>query len=249
MSQPSTTTEQRAALSAGTSADAIYAMVARLLASRWTDRGTLLDVGCGRGDLWPFVKPQFDRYIGVDVLRYEGFPADGQFEKLDLDTGRVPFPDASADVVCGVETIEHLENPRAFARELTRLCRPGGWIVITTPNQLSWLSKFTLLVKNQFNAFGPANYPAHITALLQIDLQRIARECGWEQIGFGYSLSGRIVFTSRCLPGWVSRMAPRAFSDNIAVIGRRAPADAAASGPAPTATLPAAPADSAPSHA
>ena len=45
---------------------------------------------------------------------------------------------------------------------------------MTTPNQLSLLSKMTLLFRGQFNAFqeGPGLYPAHRTALLEIDLLR-----------------------------------------------------------------------------
>ena len=128
-------------------------------------------------NLWPFVKDRFTKYIGVDVLKYDGFPEAGEFHKIDLDTGRATLSDGVAEVVVGVETIEHLENPRAFARELNRLCRPGGWIIITTPNQLSFLSKLTLLLKNEFNAFQASSYPAHITALLEVDLRRIATEC------------------------------------------------------------------------
>ena len=48
-----------------------------------------------------------------------------------------------------METIEHLENPRAFVRLLTRLARPGGWVIVTTPNQHSLLSKGTFLLRGQ----------------------------------------------------------------------------------------------------
>ena len=123
------TVEQRAERSRGTSAAAIYEMVAAALPSRPVG-GTLLDVGCGRGDLWPFVRERFARYAGADVLKYDGFPAGGEFYAVDLDSGRVPLPDGFADVVAAAETIEHLENPRAFVRELTRLARPGGWVVV-----------------------------------------------------------------------------------------------------------------------
>lgn len=79
----------------------------------------------------------------------------------------------------GKINIEHLENPRAFIRVLVRLTKPGGWVFVTTPNQLSLLSQMTLMLKNQFNAFqeAPSLYPAHITALLEIDLIRITTEC------------------------------------------------------------------------
>jgi SAM-dependent methyltransferase len=214
-------TVERARQSGGTSSDAIYRMVVRALSGRHPGGGLLVDVGCGSGNLWRVLADRFERYIGADVVRYHGFPADGAFCPVDLDAQRVLFPDATADVVAAVETIEHLENPRAFLRELVRLVRPGGWVVVTTPNQLSLLSKMTLLFKNQFNAFQDGSYPAHLTALLEIDLRRIATECGLTDVAVAYSERGRIAGTSWHYPSLVSRFCPRAFSDNIVMLGRK----------------------------
>jgi SAM-dependent methyltransferase len=221
--EPASSVAIRARQSRGTSSDAIYQMVARSLETRHEGGGLLLDVGCGAGNLWRFLANRFDRYLGVDVVRYEGFPADGAFYPIDLDTQRVSLPDGTADVVAAVETIEHLENPRAFFRELVRLARPGGWIVVTTPNQLSLLSKLTLVLKNQFNAFQEAEggYPSHLTALLEIDLRRIAAECGLDDVAIRYSGQGRIPGTPWHYPALFSRCYPRAFSDNVLVIGRK----------------------------
>jgi hypothetical protein len=101
-------------------------------------------------------------------------------------------------MMVSVKTIEHLENPRSFMRrQLARLARPGGPAIVTTPNQLSPLSKTTLVLKNQFNAFQekPGLYPAHLTALLEVDLLRIATECGLVRSTIRYTDSGRIPFT------------------------------------------------------
>lgn len=216
----SATTEERAKQSLGTSGRAIYEMAAAALAGRHPGGGTLLDVGCGRGEFWPFVKDRFAQYVGADVVRHDGFPAGGEFHAVDLDTGRVPLPDGAADVVAAVETIEHLENPRAFARELTRLARPGGWVVVTTPNQLSWLSKMSLVVKNNYPAFAGNTYPAHLTALLEIDLRRIAGECGWTEVAVAFSKSGRLPGVAWHWPRWASAALPRALSDNVLILGR-----------------------------
>lgn len=211
----------RARASEGTSSPAILAAVARALAPRHPGGGVLLDVGCGVGNLWSVLRSRFDRYAGADVVRYDGFPAEGTFHLIDTDTGRVDFPTDAADVVCAVEAIEHVENPRGFARELTRLVKPGGWLVVTTPNQLSLLSKLTLLFKNEFSAFRAGSYPAHLTALLEVDLRRIAAECGWAEVAVGYTRHGRIPGTARHWPCTLARLAPRAFSDNVVVVARR----------------------------
>lgn len=212
--------ECRARQSRGTSADSIYRMVARCLGERAAS-GVLLDIGCGTGALRPYVRERFNRYIGADVVRYDRFPPDAEFVRVDLDSGRVPLPDGSADVVAAVETIEHLENPRAFVRELTRLANPGGWVVVTTPNQLSLLSKMTLLLRNEFNAFRAGSYPAHLTALLEVDLYRIAGECGLADVRTAFSESGRVVLTPWMYPGLLSRAFPRACSDNVLIAGRK----------------------------
>lgn len=214
-----TDVEARARLSLGTSAGPIYRTVAALLAERHVG-GVLVDVGCGTGNLRRALGNRFVRYAGADVVRYEGFPTDGDFHTIDTATGRVQLGDGVADVVAAVETIEHVENPRAFARELTRLCRPGQWVLVTTPNQLSLLSKLTLLLRHEFNAFRAGSYPAHLTALLEVDLRRIAGECGWTDLTIRYTGEGRIPGTSRHYPRWLSRLFPRALSDNVALVAR-----------------------------
>jgi SAM-dependent methyltransferase len=196
-------------------------MVAEALDGRHPGGGVLLDVGCGTGDLWAYLCGRFDTYQGADVVRYNAFPADAEFYSVDLDAQRLSFPDGAADVVAAVETIEHLENPRAFLRELVRLLRHGGWVVVTTPNQLSLLSKLTLLVKNQFNAFQDNNYPAHLTALLEGDLRRMAAECGLGEVAVRYSQHGRIPGTTWHYPRFLSRWLPRALSDNVVLVGRK----------------------------
>lgn len=217
MTQPSV--EDRARASLGASGEAIYRMVAAAIATRHPGGGTLLDVGCGSGRLWPFVRERFERYVGVDAVRYDGFPAEGEFHAADLDAQALPVADA--EVVAAVETIEHLENPRAFVRSLVAAARPGGWVIVTTPNQLSLLSRATLVAQGEHNAFRDASYPAHITALLEVDLRRIAAECGLQEVAVAYSARGRVAGTGKHYPGWLSRLWPRGLSDNLLLAGRK----------------------------
>ena len=123
-------------------------------------------------------------------------------------------PDLFADAVVAAEIIEHLENPRALMRELVRVAKPGGAVVLTTPNQLSLLSLLTLIFKHRFAAFQDVHYPAHLTALLEIDLTRIANETGLTDIEIEYSRQGRIPKTPWHYPQAMSRLWPRGLSDN-----------------------------------
>ena len=214
--------DEHARLSLGSSHEAIYRMVRRALAARRITGECFIDVGCGGGQLRPFVQDRFARYVGMDGVRFDGFPADAEFHQLDLD-GRSPLPadDASADVAAAVETIEHVENPRALARELVRLVKPGGWIILTTPNQRSLLSLVTLITKGRFSAFQDSNYPAHITALLDVDLLQIGSEIGLTDAAIEYTRHGRVPLTPRHYPTALSTLFPRALSDNLLYIARK----------------------------
>ena len=212
--------EARARQSLGSSHDAIYRLVDEALEARGIRGGRLIDVGCGGGSLWRVLQPRFDSYCGVDAVRYAGYPADADFRQVDLDSRDWPLSARQADVAAAVETIEHLENPWAFVRALVRLTRPGGWVLVTTPNQLSALSLLTLLTKRRFSAFQDAHFPAHRTALLENDLRRQAGEAGLENVSIAYSLHGRLPLTPWHYPTAVASLAPRALSDNLLMIGR-----------------------------
>lgn len=217
-----TTPEDRARLSHGASASTIYDLVARMIARHHAapGGGTLVDIGCGQGALGRRVAADFDRVVGCDLVRYPEFPDGADWVGADLNRPPYPIADGAADVTVAIETIEHLENPRAFMRELARITRPGGLVIVTTPNQLSLLSKMTLLCKNEFNAFQERAglYPAHVTALLEIDLRRIAAEAGLHVESVVYTDEGRIPGTSM---RWPRSLKGRLFSDNVLLLARR----------------------------
>jgi SAM-dependent methyltransferase len=217
---------QRAIATEGSSNAAVYRLMLAALHEHQPSPATLVDVGCGRGEFFSLVRGRVGRYVGVDVVRHPGYPAELTLVEVDLDRGHVPLDDACADAVVCAETIEHVENPRALMRELVRLARPGGWVFVTTPNQLSAASLLCLVARGQFQYFqeAPGLYPAHITALLEVDLRRIASECGLSELDVMYSAAGRVPFSTRSWPSHLGAsrgFRGRAFSDNVLVCGRK----------------------------
>ena len=131
----------------------------------------------------------------------------------------LPFPDGCFEVICASEGIGHLENPRAMYRDLFRLLKPGGLRIVTTPNQESIRSLSALLLAGHFAYFSDNCYPAHITALVRKDFERIAKEAGFGPVAFEFSDIGGIpkapnVKWQALLPFLKGRW----FSDNIAAI-------------------------------
>jgi 2-polyprenyl-3-methyl-5-hydroxy-6-metoxy-1,4-benzoquinol methylase len=213
--------EERARQSLGVSEDAIYRMVSSAVDTYGLAGGRLLDVGCGGAGLWSLLSDRFTEYCGLDAVRYERFPAGLEFRQVDLDDAQWPIDAASADVVAAVETIEHLENPWAFVRQLARIAKPGAAVLVTTPNQLSALSLLTLVTRRRFSAFQDVHYPAHRTALLESDLMRLVSAAGLTVIGLHFTNSGRVPLTRWRYPGLAALLAPRVFSDNVMIVARR----------------------------
>jgi len=56
-------------------------------------------------------------------------------------TEGLPFPDASFECVIAGEIIEHVPNPDALLREIRRVLIPGGTLVLSTPNMVSWANR------------------------------------------------------------------------------------------------------------
>lgn len=66
------------------------------------------------------------------------------FAKVDLDM-LLPWQDKSFDAVFSTEGIEHLENHFSFLREMCRILKPGGILVLTTPNLTALRSRVRFL--------------------------------------------------------------------------------------------------------
>ena len=115
-----------------------------------------LDIGSGNGELidavartFP-VKPRACDYR-ADLMAMEGVTVD----VANLNTEGLPYPDGSFDLVTCTEVIEHLEHYRATLREVSRILRPGGVFVVSTPNVLNLRSRLRYLFFGFFNMFGP----------------------------------------------------------------------------------------------
>jgi len=87
-------------------------------------RYRLLDVGCGVKPYHPYFAPYVTEHVGVDI----GNPnAD-----LEGPIEDIPAEDASFDVVLCTQVLEHCLDPAAAVRELHRVTKPGGRVLLST---------------------------------------------------------------------------------------------------------------------
>ena len=105
-----------------------------------TPAARIVNVGTGEGDL-DRVLARFGARVDAldvhagDVATARALNADLAHVHYTVQSGeRLAFPDATFDLACCSEVIEHVEDPRALLSELRRVLRPGGHLVLTCPS-------------------------------------------------------------------------------------------------------------------
>jgi len=81
----------------------------------------------------------------IELFQAAGLPS----FQLDLSNSVLPFPDQSFDLVIMSEVVEHLVNIDAALREIRRVMRHSGGLILTTPNLAGWLNRLQLLAGRQ----------------------------------------------------------------------------------------------------
>jgi len=106
----------------------------------------IVDVGCGDGSATYLVKELDTRntVIGVDwsATALDRARARGLLViQGGVDASGLPLPDSCADIVIMSELIEHLVDTDAAVDEARRVLRPGGALLLSTPNLAAWFNR------------------------------------------------------------------------------------------------------------
>jgi ubiquinone/menaquinone biosynthesis C-methylase UbiE len=130
-----------------------YRLVGAAVADQLPDGGVVLDIGCGSGLVADELAGRHARYVGLDFGGHHIAAAAARFgggvgrlttSFVRGDGERLPFRDASVDVVAFTEVIEHLLRPELAVWEIARVLRPGGALVMTTNNASEMPLRFPL---------------------------------------------------------------------------------------------------------
>lgn len=151
----------------------------------------VLDVGCASGDLTFALALAGARTIGVDLTK--GMVARAEARRRDApptlreaaaraaflvaDAERIPFPDGSFDLVTCIGVLEYVPDDAKGVRELFRVLKPGGRLVITAPHRHSpalWLELGLFRLAGLFKKREPQSFHRNYTAARLAGLLRDA---------------------------------------------------------------------------
>jgi len=121
-------------------------------------------------------------------IRFDGFDGTGEefqlaYESLNIEAWPFPFANGQLDVVVFGEVLEHMTNdPMHAMREISRVLKPGGTLVLTTPNAAR-VENIVALAEGRniydcYSAYGP--YGRHNREYTRDELHRLLDYCGFE---------------------------------------------------------------------
>ncbi|MGE0128626.1 MAG: class I SAM-dependent methyltransferase [Blastocatellales bacterium] len=172
----------------------------RLEGQRLDGKTRWLDVGCGRqlapwwmkgqAEIEADLKSRAQSVIGIDP----DLAALGDNRSLALrvnaDAGSLPFADGSFDLVTSNMVFEHVETPLESLKEIRRVLRDGGRLIVLTPN---WLDIVTIAARIVPNRWHPAVvsrmeergeadvYPTHFRFNRPATIEKVLREAGFKK--------------------------------------------------------------------
>jgi 2-polyprenyl-3-methyl-5-hydroxy-6-metoxy-1,4-benzoquinol methylase len=144
--------------------------------------GEVLDLGAGEGALSERLSDLGFHVTAADMDE-KNFKSKKaiftkiNFDKLDEISVFVSKNENRFDAVLGVEVIEHIQDQWQYVRQLVRMVKPGGLVLITTPNTTSWLSRWIFFLTGRFHQFADEDLSyGHINPISPWELELILKE-------------------------------------------------------------------------
>jgi SAM-dependent methyltransferase len=134
--------------------------------------GRVLDVGCGAGDFLAAAQQRHWEARGVEMSPHSAAAA--RTRALDVFTGTLDEADVrpeSMDAVALLDVVEHLESPLTELRAAWRALRPGGVLVVETPN---WASVYRRILRRWWPALQPRLHLLYLTPRTAAEMLRRA---------------------------------------------------------------------------
>ena len=154
----------------------------------------LFDLGCGNGSVAKFFSDKGWKVTGVDPSEKGVAQAQANYPELDLHLGSayedLPGKFGQFPLVTSLEVVEHLYEPRTYAKTVFDLLEPGGRFVLSTPYH-GYLKNLAMAVTGKMDAHFTALWDhGHIKFWSEKTLRILLEEAGFTNIR--YTRVGRI---------------------------------------------------------
>lgn len=106
--------------------------------------GDLLEIGCGEGRGVGLLQDLVKSYSGIDKITEVVNKLSAKYQHASFVQSVIPpldFPDQKFDSVISFQVIEHIKDDKRYLREISRVLKPGGVALLTTPNVNKSLSR------------------------------------------------------------------------------------------------------------
>ena len=107
-------------------------------------KGDLLEIGCGEGRGVGLLQELVKNYNGIDKIAEVVDKLSAQYPQASFEQSIIPplaFPDKKFDSVISFQVIEHIKDDKRYLEEISRVLKPGGVALLTTPNIKKSLSR------------------------------------------------------------------------------------------------------------
>jgi len=147
-------------------------------------KSEVIDIGAGAGAFSQRLHDLGYAVTALDVDPEKWLPAHIPFSVLNLDKGIAASIDRTYDAICCLEVIEHVENPWQLLRDAFSILRPGGYLILSTPNISSFFSRALFLRTGRFHQFDfhyDLSY-GHINPISAPEMEHAATQIGWRVV-------------------------------------------------------------------
>jgi SAM-dependent methyltransferase len=139
--------------------------------------------------------------FGVDI---KATGEDPILLRCDIDNEPIPsIAGKDFDVVFAGEIIEHLFDPEHMLDEIRHVLKPGGHLILTTPNLAAWYNRVSLLfgyqpifssvgLRGTYGTLWPIHAESHLRLYTLPALRGLVESCGFKVVktlGFGINIS------------------------------------------------------------
>jgi 2-polyprenyl-3-methyl-5-hydroxy-6-metoxy-1,4-benzoquinol methylase len=146
------------------------------LRERGLTGGTVLEIGCGHGFFLHEAEGYFRHRVGTDMSEAAAAMASGRADQVWVGGADAVPGGERFDLVLALHVVEHVYDPQTFVQRLVRLAKPGGHVLLATPDAGSFWFRW---MGTRWPSF---KFPEHVVFFDERTLTRLFHSAGLREM-------------------------------------------------------------------